>query len=155
MKIATGRTTMIIALLFIVSCTGAYQQVPLVTLVQEADSREGESVTLGGCILDTKNVADNIYMTVLQTPLGFQGKPQAENTSEGNFLVVYSGALDLNDYRRKRQVTVTGKIAGIAKEDIDNCPRPCLKIESSDVKVWPEKYRGRYWGSSGMQGGAR
>lgn len=155
MKRTTGRSTIIIALLFIVSCTGAYQQVPLATLVQEADRREGESVTLGGYILDTKNVADDIYMTVLQTPLGFQGRPQSENTSEGNFLVVYKGALDLKDYRRKRQVTVTGKIAGIVKEDIDNCPRPCLKIESSDVKVWSERYRGPGRTGAQVSGGAR
>ncbi len=155
MKIATGRTTMIIALLFSVSCTGAYQQVPLVTLVQEADNREGESVTLGGYILDTKKVADNIYITVLQTPLGFRGRPQPENTSEGNFLVAYNGALNLDDYRRKRQVTVTGKIAGIAKEDIDNCPRPCLKIESSDVKVWSERPTGPGRTGAQVSGGAR
>ena len=142
MKIATGRTTMIIALLFIVSCAGVSQQVPLASLVQEADSREGEPVTLGGYVLDTKKVADNIYMTVLQTPLGFRGKPQSENTSEGNFIVEYNGALDLKDFRRKRQVTVTGKIAGIANEDIDNCPRPCLRIESSNIKFWSPRPTG-------------
>ena len=142
MKIASGRTTMIIALLFIVSCAGVSQQVPLETLVQEAENRVGEPVTLGGYILDIQTVGEKIYMTVLQAPRGFLGRPQPENTSEGNFIVAYNGALDLNDYRRKRQVTVTGKIAGIAKEDIDNCPRPCLKIESSDVKVWPPRPTG-------------
>ncbi len=147
LKTTTGRAK-IFAALFLISCAGVSPQVPLETLVQEADNRVGEPVTLGGYILDTRTVAAKIYMTVLQTPLGSRGRPRSESTSEGNFLVAYSGALDLNDYGRRRQVTVTGKIAGIAKEDVTGCPRPCLKIDSHDVKVWSEEYRERFWGRS-------
>jgi hypothetical protein len=33
---------------------------------------------------------------------------------------------------------VFGKIAGIAKEKVEHCPSPCLKIESSKLRVWRE-----------------
>ena len=155
LKKAPGLTTVIFALFFLISCAGVSQQVPLETLVQEAENRVGEPVTLGGYILDTRTIGEKIYMTVLQTPLGLLGRPQPENTSEGNFLVAYNGAPDLNNYRRKRQVTVTGKIAGIAKEDIDNCPRPCLKIESSDVKVWSPRPTGPGRTGAQVSGGIR
>ena len=154
LKKAPGLKTVIFALFFLMSCAGVSQQVPLETLVQEAENRVGEPVTLGGYILDTRTIGEKMHMTVLQTPLGLRGRPQPENTSEGNFLVAYNGALNLNDYRRNRQVTVTGKIAGIAKEDFDNCPRPCLKIESSDVKVWSERPTGPGRTGAQISGGA-
>ena len=85
LKKAPGLTTVTFALFFLISCAGVSQQVPLETLVQEAENRVGEPVTLGGYILDTRTIGEKIYMTVLQTPLGFLGRPQPENTSEGNF----------------------------------------------------------------------
>ena len=155
MKKALGLTIVIFALFFLISCGGVSQQVPLETMVQEAENRVGEPVTLGGYILDTQTIGEKIYITVLQTPLGFGGRPQSENTTEGNFLVAYKGELNLNNYRRNRQVTVSGKIAGIAKEDVENCPRPCLKIESSDVKVWSERPTGPGRTGAQISGGAR
>ena len=148
MNTTTAKITILLISFFIISCAGAPQQIPLETLVQEANGRVGEPITLGGYILDTQTVGEKIYMTVLQAPLGSRGRPRSENTSEGNFLVAYGGKLDLNDYGRRRQVTVRGKIAGIAKEEVADCPAPCLKIDSSDVKVWAEEYRGRFWGRS-------
>lgn len=123
--------------LFFVSCAGG-SQIPFKTMIEEADSRVGESVILGGYIIDAKMVDDKADIIVLQTPLDWKTKPQLEDKSEGRFLASYEGKFNPYDYSPRARITVTGKIAGIAKENLEHCPSPCLKIESSKLRPWRE-----------------
>lgn len=145
MKSPKSWMILIISGLFFLSCAGGYQQTPFKTLVEEANSRAGESVTLGGYILNIQETGDQTVITVLQTPLGLRDRPQSENRSQGSFVVLYPGKLNPDDAGRKRKVTVTGKIAGTSQEKIGNCPDPCLKIESRKFRVWPQ-YEKQFWG---------
>ncbi len=137
MKTPKDLMIIIFIVMFSVSCAGV-SQIPFKTMIEEADSRVGESVTLGGYILDSQIVGDKADITVMQTPLDWRGKPQAEDKSEGRFLASYEGKFNPDDYSPKDRITVTGKIAGIAKEKVEHCPSPCLKIESSKLRVWRE-----------------
>jgi outer membrane lipoprotein len=127
----------IFIVVFSVSCAGG-SQIPFKSMIEEANNRVGESVILGGYILDSKIVGDKTDITVMQTPLDWNTKPQSRDKSEGRFFVSYEGQFNSNDYSQEDRVTVTGKIAGIAQEKLENCPRPCLKIESSKLRVWRE-----------------
>ena len=120
-----------------VSCSGV-SQIPFETMTKEADSRIGESVTLGGYILNSQPMDGKTDIIVIQAPLGFNGEPQSEDKSEGRFLVSYVGKLNPDDYARHRRITVTGKIAGINSEKPEACPSPCLEIESSKLRIWRE-----------------
>ena len=77
-------------------------------------------------------------MTVLQTPLDWTTKPQLKDKSEGRFFVSYEGKFNPYDYSPEDRITVTGKIAGITNEKLEHCPSPCLKIESSKIRLWRE-----------------
>ena len=125
------------------SCAG--QQTNFKPLMQQIDSRIGETVTLGGYMLDTREAGNQTYIIVLQAPLGLRGRPQSEDKSQGRFVVVYQGALDPNDVGSRRKLTATGKVLGTAQEKIANCPDPCLIIESSNLHVWP-LYEEQFWG---------
>ena len=137
MKTPKDLIIIIFIVMFSVSCAGV-SQIPFKTMIEEADSRVGESVTLGGYILDSNMISAKTDITVMQTPLDWRGKPQAEDKSEGRFLASYEGKFNPDDYSPKDRITVTGKIAGIAKEKVEHCPSPCLKIESSKLRVWRE-----------------
>lgn len=137
MKMPKDLTLILFIVMFFVSCAGV-SQIPFKTMIEEADSRIGESVTLGGYILDFQIVGDKTDITVMQTPLDFKGKPQSEDKSEGRFLVSYEGKFNPDDYSPRDRVTVTGKIGGITKKKLEYCPSPCLKIESSKLRVWRE-----------------
>ncbi len=137
MKTPKDLMIIIFIVMFSVSCAGV-SKIPFKTMIEEADSRIGESVTLGGYIIDSQIVSDKTDITVMQTPLDWRGKPQSEDKSEGRFLVSYEGKFNPYDYSPKDRITVTGKIAGIAKEKLEHCPSPCLKIESSKLRVWRE-----------------
>jgi starvation-inducible outer membrane lipoprotein len=130
--------------LAVTSC-GGVRQTRFKTLLQEIDSRIGESVTLGGYMLDVRTTDNQTRIVVLQAPLGGRGKPQSEDKTQGRFLVVYQGTLNPNDVARRGRVTVTGTVLGTAHEQIANCPDPCLKIESSRLHVWPQ-YEEQFWG---------
>lgn len=133
---------LIVGLVF-TSCGG--QQTKFKPLMQQVDNRIGESVTLGGYMLDTRAADNQTHIIVLQAPLGLRGRPQSEDKSQGRFVVVYQGRLDPNDVGPRRKLTVTGKVIGTAQEKITNCPDPCLIIESSDLHVWP-LYEEQFWG---------
>jgi len=137
MKTPKGLITIVFIVLFSDSCAGG-SKIPFKTMIEEADSRVGESATLGGYVLDSNMIGAKTDITVLQTPLDWNTKPQFREKSEGRFLVSYEGKFNPNDYSPEDRLTVFGKIAGIAKEKVEHCPSPCLKIESSKLRVWRE-----------------
>ena len=132
-----GLIKSICIVIFFVSCAGA-PKIPFKTMVEEADSRVGESVILGGYILDSKIRGDRTDITIQQTPLDWNTKPQTKNKSEGRFLASHNDIFNANAYSPDDRITVTGKIAGLTEEKVEHCPSPCLKIESSKIRMWRE-----------------
>ena len=141
MKTTKGLLMIVVVAVLFVSCAGG-SKVPFRTMVQEADSRVGEDVILGGYILESHmsghkmDIETNI--TVLQTPLDWNTKPQTKDKSEGRFFAVYASKFDAQAYEPVDRITVHGKIAGLAGEKIKICPHPCLKIESNKIRMWRE-----------------
>jgi starvation-inducible outer membrane lipoprotein len=136
MKTPKGLIVGIGIVMFLVSCAGA-PKVPFKTLVEEADKRAGEEVILGGYVLGSRVRGDRTAITVLQTPLDWNTKPQTKNTSEGSFYVSYQGKFNANEHDPEDRITVHGKIAGLTEEKVEHCPSPCLKIESGKIRMWP------------------
>ena len=56
-------------------------------LVQGTDNYIGDTVILGGYILETKNLADESIIKVLQAPLVFREEPKSKDHSEGRFII--------------------------------------------------------------------
>ena len=135
MKTSKGMLISICIVMFFVSCAGA-PKIPFKTMVEEADSRVGESVILGGYILEAKSKGDRTEIAFLQTPLDWRTKPQSRDKSEGRFIVLYNGEFNPYEYDKEDRYTVTGTIAGITKENVEHCPSPCLQIESGLLRVW-------------------
>jgi outer membrane lipoprotein len=135
MKISKGLLKSIYIVMFFVSCAGA-PKIPFKTMVEEADSRVGESVILGGYILDSKIRGGRTDITIQQTPLDWNTKPQTRDKSEGRFLASHNDIFNANNYSSDDRITVTGNIAGLTEEKVEHCPSPCLKIDSSKIRMW-------------------
>ena len=136
MKTLKGLIIGIGIVMFLVSCGGA-PKVPFKTMEAEADTRVGEEVILGGYVLGSQARGDRTGITVLQTPLDWNTKPQTKNTSEGSFYVSYQGKFSADEHDPDDRITVHGTIAGLAAENVKHCPSPCLKIESDKIRMWP------------------
>ena len=121
----------------------AQPQVPFGLLVQEPTRFMGKTVILGGYILETRIRDGETEMAVLQAPLDFQDQPGSRDSSAGRFLVTHQGYLDPEVYRKDRQVTIAGIVKGRTMGSVENCPYPCLMVQSRQIYLWPEY--DRYW----------
>jgi outer membrane lipoprotein len=141
--------TLLTALLmpfFIISCSVISQQirdesigpVQFKTLMQNADKYKGETVILGGYILETQNLADKSVVKVLQAPLGLGETPQSKDMSQGRFIILQKGFLDPEIYQKDRKITVAGTITGTMTEKVNNFAQPYLEIESREIYLWPK-----------------
>ena len=133
--------------LFLGSCSVISQQIrtesippiQFKTLLLEKDKYMGNTVILGGYILETKNLADKSLIKVLQVPLGSGEKPQSKDLSEGRFIISQKGFLDPEIYNKDRKITVAGTITGAVVEKIDDYSQPYLKIKSREIYLWPKE----------------
>ena len=108
-------------------------------LLQETDKYLGNTVILGGYILETQNFPDKSSIKVLQTPLGLGETPKSRDDSEGRFIISHKGFLDPEIYSKNRKVTVAGKIVGTVVEKVDHFNQSYLKIESREIHLWPKE----------------
>jgi outer membrane lipoprotein len=118
--------------------TESMRPVSFKLLDKETDRYIGNVVTLGGYILETKNLADESIMMILQAPLGFREEPKSKDQSEGRFIVSQKGFLDPEVYKKDLKITVAGKIVGSELEEVDGYSHAFLKVESHEIYLWPE-----------------
>jgi outer membrane lipoprotein len=107
--------------------------------LQDGDKHIGDTVILGGYILQTDNTAEQSTLLVLQAPLGYGQEPKAKDYTQGRFIVVHEGFLEPEIYSKDRKITVAGVIIGQEKIKIDAFPQPHLKIRSREIFLWPER----------------
>jgi len=115
----------------------AERAVSFQTLVNATTRYVGKTVILGGYIIETKPVAGETNMTVLQTPLLTGEKPDSMSRSQGGFILTYKGYLEPEVYEKNRRVTVAGKVVGRVTDGDGNCPNPCLRLEYRQIYRWP------------------
>ncbi len=138
--------TCLLSLITPVSCTVISSQVqseaespvPFRKLMEDADQYHGRMVILGGYVLETKNLASETILKVLQVPFRVGEEPDSKDLSQGRFIVYYNGFLDPEVYAKDRAITVAGRILGSAVEKIGEEHIQYLKIENREIYLWPE-----------------
>ena len=118
--------------------TDAIPPVDFKILLQESDKYLGDTVILGGYILETDNLTDQTIIRVLQAPLNVRDEPKSKDYSEGRFIISQKGFLDPEVYIKDRKITVAGTVVGSAVEKINDFSQPYLKIQSREIYLWPE-----------------
>ena len=113
--------------------------VPFKTLLLEADRHIGDTVILGGYILETKLSPEATTLVIFQSPLGFGQEPTTKDRTEGRIIVVHKGFLEPEVYSKDRKITVAGIVTGLVTMKTDGFPQPYLKIRSREIYLCPEK----------------
>jgi len=116
----------------------AKPQVPFKTLLQEVELYTGQTVILGGYILETSNLQSETILKVLQTPLRMGEEPETKDRSEGRFIVYSKGFLDPEVYSKNRAITVAGIVLGASVEKIGDNQITYLNIENREIYLWPD-----------------
>jgi outer membrane lipoprotein len=118
--------------------TESISPIDLKILLQEPNKYKGETVILGGYILETDNLTDQTIIKVLQAPLGARDEPKSRDYSEGRFIVSQKGFLDPEIYSKDRKITVAGTVVGSVVEKVNEFSHPYLKIQSREIYLWPK-----------------
>ena len=118
--------------------TESIPPVDLKILLQEPNKYKGDTVILGGYILETDNLTDQTIIKVLQAPLGARDEPKSRDYSEGRFIVSQKGFLDPEIYSKDRKITVAGTVVGSVVEKVNEFSHPYLKIQSHEIYLWPK-----------------
>jgi outer membrane lipoprotein len=109
---------------------------------QQATSTQGSpSGTLlqwGGIIIETRNLPETTEIQVLAYPLDEDGQPDPKTNSTGRFIAQLPGYLEPVEYAVGRQVTATGKLAGVRQGKVADSDYPFPILHCDEIALWPE-----------------
>lgn len=108
------------------------------------DGYLGQTVILGGYIIDTENREKITLITVLHSPLDMTDSPVAKDSSQGRFIAVYDGFLDPAVYAKDRRVTVAGVVERPEFRRVGTKKVKYLKLRSREIYLHTERVPGYY-----------
>jgi outer membrane lipoprotein len=126
----------------------ALQGVGFRDLVENTSQYVGKTVLLGGYVLAARQREGGILIEVAQAPLSTWDIPGDRALSQGRFVVIDKHSENPSQFREGLAITVAGRVLGRMTAGTENCPSPCLKVESRELHVrWepgdPTTNRGR------------
>lgn len=112
----------------------------------------GSMVILGGTVIQTRNLAKQSEIEVLQQPLDYTSRPEGGDVSDGRFLIRCPYFLDPAIFDKGREVTVGGKVIGFEMRPLGEISYRYPTIDCDYLKLWsqqvivPYNYMGPYYG---------
>jgi len=111
---------------------------------KDPEAYKGKVVLWSGIIVKSVNVKEGTLIEVLQKPAGRRGKPKDVDKSEGRFLVLYPGYLDVAIYSQGRKITVAGEVKGKKIKPLGEVEYTYPLISSKEIYLWPKEKEVRY-----------
>ena len=81
-------------------------------IIKDPDAHKGKKILISGIILGSRNTKEGTLIEILQKPADIEGRPKDVDDSDGRFLALYDGYLDIAIYSRGRDAAVAGEITG-------------------------------------------
>ena len=104
---------------------------------------KGQTVILGGHIIEVRNRVRETVMLVLESPLGSGQEPRPRDQSQGRFMLYCEGFLDPEVYAKGRMITVAARVLGQTREAIGDEPYIYPTLETREIYLW-ERQDDRY-----------
>jgi len=102
-------------------------------------SYEGKMVIWGGVVVKAENLKEGTLLEVVQKPLNSEERPRDVDQSEGRFLALYKGYLDVAIYAEGREVTVAGRLTGIKEKLLGEIDYTYPVVTAQEVYLWPPR----------------
>lgn len=116
--------------------------VTMAQLVQNPEKFRGETVLLGGRIINSNVKKNETVLEILHFPLDYQDRPDPSIQSEGRFLVTYDRYLDPAIFAAGRAVTVVGRVAGVQTGYIGPVEYAYPVVAGRTIHLWREQIPG-------------
>ncbi len=124
----------------------AAPELSLGVVAEAPDLYKGKTVLWSGVIISSINVKEGTMIEVLQKPADTRGKPKDVDESEGRFLALYPGYLDVAIYNGGRKVTVAGEVQGKKIQRLGEIEYTYPLVSAREIHLWPvEKGDGVYY----------
>jgi len=117
-----------------VTYTGSFS-----ALAKDAQKFIGETVILGGKIIDVTAATAGSELTILQLPLDQNQRPVDEDKSEGRYLIRSQRFLDPEIYKKGSLLTAVGKLTEVETRDIGQFNFAYPVFQELEIKVWSKQ----------------
>ena len=139
----------VLACLFLSACTQIPVQLqgdyPTLIPKQTVEKDLQTSVRWAGIILDTRPEEDHTCFEILGRQLDNEMRPENADQSTGRFIACKSGFYDPEVFKKKREVTVTGKIVYIDVRKVGDFDYHFPIVDIEFMSLWPvRRYRPYY-----------
>lgn len=124
------------------------QDMSFPTLVEQAGQYIGQTVVLGGYVIEVQNQEDQSRIVAVQAPLGVGQEPKSKDLSKGRLIILYDGFIDPEVYAKGRKITVAGTLLGSSVTETDTEPFPYARVRMQHIYLWSEEKpmpRDPYW----------
>ena len=115
----------------------AAKELTLSVVLKNPDAYKGKTVLWSGVIISSVNLKEGTVIEVLQKPADMEGKPKDVDESEGRFLALKPGYLDVAIYRQGREVTVAGGVQGKKMQRLGEIEYTYPLISGKEIHLWP------------------
>jgi outer membrane lipoprotein len=110
----------------------------------QPDTFIGSQVRWGGNILQVENLEDRTLIEVLSRRLFTDGKPDANSSSQGRFLIALPGFVEPAGFPKDRLITVRGRFTELSMGKVGSYRYAYPLVEPDGYYLWPEERQYRY-----------
>jgi len=107
-------------------------------LVHNPEKYTGKTVILGGRIIQIRRSGEETLLEVLQLPLDWRYQPEDSDVSYGRFMLLFKDYRDPEIYKKRRRITVAGKIIGGKVMPLDQREYTYPVIMPAEVHLWKD-----------------
>ncbi len=147
MQTGFGRTLVLLSLVLgLISCAGGISQQardqityvgPFTDVQREPLKYQGQTMLLGGKVIETSTRAGTTEMVVLQLEIGNRDRPRDNDQSQGRFLVRSAQFIDPAIFPPGTLITVAGRLQGSESRLIGEMSYAYPVIDILEIKKWP------------------
>jgi len=121
------------------------KELTLSEVLKDPQAYKGKIVLWSGVIITSVNLKEGTMIEVLQKPADIQGRPKDVDESEGRFLALYPGYLDVAIYNGGRRVTVAGELKGKKIQRLGEIEYTYPLISAREIHLWPVEKKDRVY----------
>ena len=121
------------------------KELTLQVVLKNPEAYKGKTVLWSGVIISSVNLTEGTMLEVLQKPADMQRKPKDVDKSEGRFLALYPGYLDVAIYNGGRKVTVAGEVQGKKIQRLGEIDYTYPLISATEIHLWPVEKKDRIY----------
>lgn len=123
----------------------AVKGLPFGEVLKNPEAHRGQVMIWGGEIIGAENKKEGTLIEILQRPLDVMGQPFDTDRSNGRFLALYEGFLDVAVFSKGREVTVAGEIRGQRVLPLGDIQYAYPLITAKEIHLWPERHWEAYY----------